>query len=109
MTTRIGSGARRHRIAVRDSIEATTTHGEITRTFFTKKTVWGRLKTLSGKEADVAKQIAPSATYEVTVPYISWLTEKMKFRIRGKSYGIVAIDNRDLENVEQICLCEEAK
>ena len=109
MTTRIGSGERRHIVAILDSSEAETAHGEITRTFFTKRTVWGSFKTLSGKEADVAKQIAPSATHEVTVPYISWLDEKMKLRIRGKSYGIMTIDNRDLENVELTCLCGEAK
>ena len=109
MALRIDSGKRRHHLDVQDSQETTTALGEITRTFFTKRKVWGNVMTLSGKEAGVAMQIAPSATHQVTIPYLSWLTEKMKFNVRGKAFGILSIDNRDLEDVEQICLCEEAK
>lgn len=109
MTTRIASGERTHRVALRAPTEVTGTHGEITRTYATSKTVWGRVKQLSGKEAEVARQIQPTATHEVVIPYESTLTVEYQFLIRSLTFGIVSIDNRDLADVELVCLCEEAK
>jgi SPP1 family predicted phage head-tail adaptor len=108
MTTRIGSGERRHKIRVQTATEVIAA-GELTRTFATVKVLWGRVKQLNGKEADVAKQIAPSATHEVVIPFYSSLDTEARLLIRTKVYGIVSIDNRDLEDVELVCLCEEAK
>ena len=109
MTTRIASGERTHKVAIRNATEAADAYGELIRTYTTAKTVWGRVKQLSGREAEIARQIVASATHEVVIPYDSIVTEETQFEVRGRTFGIVAIDNRDLADIELVCLCEEAK
>ena len=109
MTTRIASGERTHQVQAQQFTESTNSHGELTRTYFTKRTVWGRVKQLNGKEGEQARQNVPSATHEVVVPYLSWLPEEMQFVVRGRTLGIEAIDNRDFADVELVCLCKEKK
>ncbi len=109
MTTRIASGERRHKLAIRSATEVADSHGQLIKTYSTTKTVWGRVKQLSGKEAEIARQIVPSATHEVVIPYWSGLTEEMQFLVNGRTLGIASIDDRDMAGVEQVCICEEAK
>lgn len=109
MTTRIASGERTHRLAVRTPTEAENASGELIKTYATTKFIWGRVRQLSGKEAEVARQIVPSATHEVVIPYESTVTEATQFLVRGRTLGIESIDNRDMADIEMVCLCEEAK
>lgn len=109
MTTRLPSGMRKHKIDIRTSIETTNTHGEITRDYHTLRTVWGAVEMLSGRELDVARQIKPTLSHKVTIPFVRGVTEEMQLRARDRSFGIVSIDNRDLSDVELVCMCEEVR
>lgn len=103
------AGQLRHRLKIQTDSGAGSygSRGQVTTSWATTDTVWGSVETLNGKEAELARQVYPSATLRVTIRHSTKLTVKKRFQFGTRNLNIGHIDNTDQRNIQQVCLCSE--
>lgn len=108
MTTRtITAGKRDKRLRIEQGTRAQGATGEETLTWSSKAVVWAAVETLTGRELEHARQTVATATHQATFPYVKGITPKMRFRYKGRLFYIEHVNDRDLAQVELVCLCRE--
>ena len=102
------AGKLRHRIQIQ-SKDGTTygTRGEQTDSWVTDATVWCEIRTLSGKEREIAQQIVPQATDQVTIRYLAGVTTEKRVVFGTRNLNIGHIDNIDQRDIDLVILCGE--
>lgn len=105
------AGALRHRVAIKLPSTAVGDYGQRTGTDTTVAVVWAAIETLTGREAEQARQLYASATLRVTLRYRSdlALTTKHYLTFGTRTIHIAHIDQRDQRKDTWVLLCGEDK
>lgn len=119
MATRLPAGKMRHVVAIKEhKIDAASTDYDSYGQVSASSTAWSTvlkaraaIEQLSGREAEVARQVYASATHRVTVDYHATLASTGGSR-RAVVFGdrflhVGAVLNEDQENVQLQLLCGE--
>ena len=114
---RTPSGEKRHWVWIkRHKIESSSTAVDAYGQLSTSSTAlvnvtgtWAKIEQLNGTELEVARQIYPQASYQITIDYSSTLDStgatRREVEYNNRIYHIGAIVNPDLENIEMQLLC----
>lgn len=121
MARRIEAGKMRHRVTVkRHKIEGGSTAYDTFGQLSVSTTAWtagvarrAAIEQLSGREAELARQLYPAASYRVTVDYDATLASTGGSRL-AVFYGtrvlnVGAVVNPDMENLQLQLLCGEER
>lgn len=121
MAKRIPAGLMRHLVTIKEhKIESASTeyddYGQLSSSstaLSTGTNFRAYIEQLSGREAEVARQVYPSASHRVTVDYNSTLDSTGGPRrvvvFGSRTLNIGAVLNPDLENVQLQLLCGEER
>lgn len=110
MSTRIQAGKLRHKVQIqRNSGEGTYgDHGETTENWVKDYDAWAEIKTLTGRELELARQVYPTATHQITMRFDSRLGNTRHRIAHGpKAFNIDHIEDVDQRNIVHVCLCGE--
>lgn len=66
-----------------------------------------KIETLSGREAELARQIVASADSRITLRYIAGVTPESRFVWNNRIFNVQWINNTNQQNFELICLTQE--
>lgn len=121
MAKRLPAGELRHLVTIkRHKIDLSTTAYDSFGQVSVSSTAWSttvtrraKIEQLSGREAEVARQIYPSASHRVTLDYNSTLAStggsRMAVLFGSRWLHVGAVVNPDLENVQLQLLCGEER
>jgi len=101
------AGSLRHRLAIQSKTEAPDDLNEPVETWSTLTTVWGRVAPAKAAEAYEGTQNVPRITHEITIRYLSTITENMRISHDGRYFYIHGIRNNDERNIMQTLECNE--
>lgn len=121
MAKRIPAGEMRHRVTIKEhKIESSSTAYDSYGQLSPSSTAWrtgittrARIRQLGGDELQIARQIYPRASHEVTIDYNSTMDSTGGSR-RAVLFGtrwmhVGAVINEDLENFQLRLLCGEER
>jgi len=112
MYRRLPAGEKKHWVTIkRHKIESGSTavdaYGQVSTSstaLVSTTGAWAKFEQLSGEELEIARQIYPKATYQVTIDYSSTLDStggtRRSIEFQNKIYNIGAVINPDMENIE---------
>ena len=100
------AGQLRHRITIQ-SYTTTNTHGEITKTWSTFKTVWARIEPITGREWLESGIVEAEVTHRVTIRYLANVKPQMRIYYDSKYYDIMYIENTEMRDRQMILMCKE--
>jgi SPP1 family predicted phage head-tail adaptor len=92
-------GILRSRIIIEDKAIADNGFGGHSETWSTLATVWAKVEHLSGRELQMAQQISPNITYEITIRYRGDITTNYRINYNGQYFNIR--DIKDLDNMHR--------
>jgi len=95
------------RIALQSYAETRTASGAVTKTWATYDTVWAQLRTLSGRERDMAQQEASTLTHEITIRYRTGVQPDHRVYYDSRYFDIKDVRNVDERNKELRLRCVE--
>lgn len=101
------SGELRHRITIEARAAGTGTRGESTGSWSTAVERWASIRTLSGDEAERARQRSPEARLEVRIRYWAGLTTRHRIKFGSRILQIGFVEDVDQLHVEMVLLCSE--
>lgn len=111
--SRVKSGDLRHRLTVQEPPTERDKRGRRDKDAAWSQVgkLWGNVKTLSGDEREIARQLVAQATHRVTVrrPRQYSLESTHRFLFRGRVFSIGFIDDVDELGAELVCICNEVK
>jgi SPP1 family predicted phage head-tail adaptor len=90
-------GALRSRIIIEEKSIANNGFGGHSETWSALATVWAKVEHLSGRELQMAQQVAPEITYEMTIRYRSDINTNYRIYYAGQYFNIR--DIKDLDNM----------
>ncbi len=103
----------RHEVDIQSDRGSQDSYGQTDTDWKTDICTKARIKTLRGAEGELAKQIYPNATVEVTIDYYEELADSGATQRRlcfgSRVLNIGAIINPDEENVQLELLCGEER
>lgn len=105
----IKSGELKHRIQIYSPPTGIDSRGRSTGDWNKVAEVNAHLKTLSGDEAVLARQLVSRATHQIKLRYQRkfTLSPKHEIRFRGRRFSIGHVENVEEENVEWIATAIE--
>lgn len=121
MAKRIAAGLMRHVVTVkRHKIESASTAYDAFGQLSVSTTAWtagvarrAAIEQLSGREAELARQLYPAASYRVTVDYDPTLASTGGSRLAvfygSRVLNVGAVVNPDIENLQLQLLCGEER
>jgi SPP1 family predicted phage head-tail adaptor len=92
-------GILRSRIIIEQKVFADNGFGGHTETWSALATVWAKVEHLSGRELQMAQQVSPEITYEITIRYRSDVTTNCRINYAGQHFDIR--DVKDLDNMHK--------
>ena len=101
------TGRLNKRIELQHYVETRDAVGWVTKTWSTYATVWAALRTLSGRERDVASQERATLSHEITIRYRSGVHADHRIVRGGRTFDIKDARNVDEGNVEIRMRCIE--
>ncbi len=103
------SGQLRHRVNIESRATGSVgTRGQATETWSKVATVMAKIKTLSGRELEYAKQLIATASHEVTIRHRSGVTNKHRIVFGSKTFNIDHVnDMAEKPNRWLILTCSE--
>ncbi len=117
MYVRIPTGEKRHWVTIkRHKIETSSTavdeYGQLSASstaFVNTVGCWAKIEQLTGEELELARQIYPKATYQITIDYASTMdstgASRRSVEYNNRLYHIGAIVNPNMENIDLQLLC----
>lgn len=63
--------------------------------------------TLAGREAEIARQIVPSADTRIRLRFVAGVTPFSRFVWDSRKFNVVWVNNTNQQNFELVCLCQE--
>lgn len=101
------AGSLPHRLIIQSKSEAPDALNESVDTWSTLTTVWGRVNPMAAAEGYEAQQNAARITHEITIRYLSTVTENMRIVHDSRNFYIKGIRNREERNVMLTLECNE--
>lgn len=95
----MNSGILRSRITIEKKSFADNGFGGQIETWSALATIWAKVEHLSGRELQLAQQVGPEITYEITIRYRSDVTTNHSIKYGGKYFNIR--DIKDLDNMHK--------
>lgn len=86
---------------------AAGTRGQTQQSFTTVATVYGYVRSLSGRELAAAREVVSTATHSVETHYSSYLTPKARFKSGSVYLNIESVIDVDGRGRYKRCLCTE--
>ncbi len=96
-----------HIVDIQEATETQDEYGSMGRTWETILARRAFVKPLSGREAEVARQIVATATHEVRMRYLSMLTPAHRLQFGTRTFEIGQKLNVDERNRELVLICTE--
>ena len=97
------------RIALQHYVETRSASGAVTRTWATYATVWAQVRTLSGRERDIAQQERATLSHEITIRYRSGVQADHRILYDSRYFDVKDVRNFDERNKEIRMRCIEVK
>ena len=101
------AGQLRHRVIIQSVSDAASAFGDISQSWSTLATVWGKVEPLSAQEAFSAQQTKTRVSHKVTMRYRSDVTTKNRLSYDSRVLNITSILNEDERNKTLTLLCVE--
>jgi SPP1 family predicted phage head-tail adaptor len=101
------AGSLPHRLVIESKTEAPDDLNEPVETWSTLTTVWGRVNPMKAAEGYEAAQNVARVTHEITIRYLSTVTENMRIVHDSRNFYIQGIRNREERNVMLTLECNE--
>lgn len=84
-------GPKRHRLTIQRRGDGENSFGQPTDAWADLAEVWGRVRTLSGRELATAIQIRPTVTHRVELRYRQDLTPEDRLAFNGRVFQILGL------------------
>lgn len=101
------AGVLRHYIALQHYDETRDAAGGVTKTWTTYDSVWAALRTLSGRERDIAQQERTTLTHEITIRYRDDLQPDDRIVYDSRYFDIKDVRNFDERDKMILMRCVE--
>lgn len=102
------AGQLRHLVTIQTPPTSAGTRGQSSGSWSTvEANVPAKIENLTGREAERARQIAPTATHQVTLRYRSGVTTQQRLLFGSRELNIEHVNNLDERNRVLVLLCKE--
>ncbi len=106
----VKTGDLRHQVVIEQKTQTGTgSRGEPQVTWSTRITRWGKIETLAGRKAEIARQLVPTATHMVTIRWNAAVTARDRVTFKGRIFNIGNLADVDEARVLLELTCTEAK
>lgn len=100
----------RHKVSLLNPAKSQAGTGQEIRDYpAAEGTIWARIEYLTGREAEIAQQISAESTHKITIRYNADVTPESRIQFGTRIFEIVAINNPEEKNEQQILTCKEIK
>lgn len=104
----ISAGQLNKRVTLQRATEAAADSYNVTAlTWGDVKTLWARVRPLTGRELFDSAQMEAEVSHEITFRWVDNVTPKDRISFNGRVFNIVSVINVDEQGTEARCLCVE--
>lgn len=98
----------RHTISITLQVKSGTgDRGQDTYSITTLGTVPAKIEPLDGRKLEIARQLVPLATHEVTIRYLAGVVPDCKVVYGSRTFNVGAVRNVKENNYHQVLTCIE--
>lgn len=101
----ISAGQLRHKLGIYNQASVVGDRGQNVGDWELAATVFGSVRTLSGREAEIARSVHPEAMVEIVLRFTPDLYETSKLTHGDSTYFVLSINNVDQRNRKLIVTC----
>ena len=109
MSVSVRAGELRDVLEIQRKGEDFDTLGQPSTTWSRLAVVRGKIQSLTGTEAQEARQLTPMATVQIEILYLSTLKVGDRIQSSGKTYNVGHINDVQNRRVKHILTCSEPK
>lgn len=102
------AGPMRHRITLQQRSLTADSFGQPLETWSDVTTAWAEIRPLRSKEAELAKQVYPTATHKVFMRYVAAVGSDWRVVFKGRVFNINEVLNVNAIGRELRLICSEA-